>query len=51
MNISKMSAKAKRNLLANQADYMRQTGRFIRLDHLAAKLLETATLPPQNPAI
>jgi hypothetical protein len=39
-----MSAKAKRNIRAQQSEYMKRTGKTIRLDYLAGKLLETATL-------
>lgn len=45
MVIRKMTSRAVRNLVAQQREYMRQNGEFIRRDRLAAILLETATLP------
>jgi len=36
--------KAKANLKKNQSRYMKKRGQFLRLDEVAGKLLETATL-------
>lgn len=40
------SEKAKRNLKKQQKAYMKKKGQFIRVDHLAGRLLETATVTP-----
>lgn len=45
MMVKGLSPKADRNILQQQSEYMKRTGKYIRKDYLAAMLLETATLP------